>query len=207
MGAQNHQAYVDHLKFSLLAYGRYKGCDLEVIKRAIAVAEQAHAQQKRDGGEPYIIHPLRVAMHVLVVYPPASTLEVAVALLHDILEDSPSWTKARVSAEFGDQIAQAVDILSKTSAEKELSAEEYKRHIINAPQYVRLIKLCDRLDNILSCRSCPDSAKVMRYLERTEAYYRDIAKETDERLLEVILEDITLQRGERTGCGNAVDKL
>ncbi len=207
MERDNHQGYVDHLKYSLLAYARYKGCDIKMITRAIAVAEEAHESQKRDGGEPYIVHPIRVAIHLLVVYPQTSTLELAVALLHDILEDSLRWTRAKLAAEFGEDVAQAVDILSKTTAEKDLSAEEYKKHIVNAPQFVRRIKLCDRLDNILSCRSCPDSHKVMRYLEKTEAYYRDIARETDDRLLEVILDDIALQRLDRETCGKTVDKL
>jgi (p)ppGpp synthase/HD superfamily hydrolase len=191
MDSAVHNFYVDHLEASLLAYCRYRFGSDATVRRAIALAKESHSQQIRDGGEPYIIHPLRVANHYLVVNPSASESEVATAILHDVLEDNSALTRARLAEIMGDEIAAAVDILSKKTSEKFLSAEEYKIGIINASPFVRIIKLCDRLDNLISLRSCPDSQKRHRYLTRTEAYYEAIAKDTDPTLFRVILEEIS----------------
>lgn len=203
----NDRHYIEHLEFSLRAYARYRWGDDSLIRKGIEIARDAHAGQVRDGGEPFLVHPLRVATHFLVIAARASQEQVVVALLHDVLEDAPAWTRGRLEEMFGSEIAAAVDCLSKTTGEKHLSAEQYKEAIINAPQYVRLIKLCDRLDNILSLRTCPDVDKRRRYLERTLTYYEAIAAGVDERLLRVIAEEIELQRDrEPAAVEKSVDK-
>ncbi len=200
--ANVRQLYIEPLKHSLRAYARYRWGTDELVVRALEVAETAHRGQLRDGGEPFLIHPIRVALHFLMVYAKATAQQTAVALLHDVLEDSPEWTKARLEEIFGPIVARDVETLSKYTCERVLSAAEYKNLIINAPLYVRIIKLCDRLDNIISLRTSPDRAKVWRYLERTEDYYRDIAEASDDRLFQTILDEISLQKHEL----EAVDK-
>jgi GTP pyrophosphokinase len=192
--SNQHGLYIEHLKYMLRAHVRYRWGNDGLVARAIEVAEGAHSHQQRDGGEPFIIHPLRVALHFLLVYPKATPEMVAVAVLHDVLEDAPYWSRDKLNAIFGDYVADGVERLSKTTSERSLSAAEYKRLIISSPEYIRVIKLCDRLDNIISLRTCPDTDKVQRYLDRTEAYYRDIAESSDQRLLGVILEEIDLIR-------------
>ncbi|MGB9692284.1 MAG: HD domain-containing protein [Candidatus Sumerlaeaceae bacterium] len=197
-----HRLYLEPLKHTLRAYARYRWGSEENIVRALEIAEAAHAGQYRDGGEPFMVHPLRVAIHFLMVYPQATPEQTVAALLHDVLEDSPEWTRYRLAELFGNAIARDVETLSKTTRDKQLSASQYKQQILRAPLHIRLIKLCDRLDNIISLRTNPDVAKVRRYLERTEEYYRDIAQDSDEKLFRTILEEIDLQRHEL----EAVDK-
>ncbi|MCX7625679.1 MAG: HD domain-containing protein [Candidatus Sumerlaeaceae bacterium] len=189
-------AYIQSLKHTLLAHARYRWSSDQLLNAALEVAEAAHRHQRRDGGEPYIIHPLRVALNFLLVHPHATEAMLVVALLHDVMEDAHEWTRQRLAAVFGTEVADGVERLSKVTHERELSAEEYKRLIINSPHFIRLIKLCDRLDNIISLRHCPDEVKVRRYLNKTEAYYREIARDCDEDLLRVILEEIEIIKKE-----------
>jgi len=174
---------------------------MELTARAIEVAEQAHDGQKRDGGEPFLVHPLRVATHLFVVRPDVTEQELAVAILHDVLEDSPEWDRGRLAGLFGESIAATVDALSKSTVEKSLSPDDYKQALLSAPHFVRVIKLCDRLDNIISLRTCPEAAKVQRYYAGTTTWYRDIAAATDEKLFEVIADEIASQGRAAGGCG------
>lgn len=192
----NCTAYIESLKHTLRAHARYRWSHDELLTAAIEVAEAAHRDQRRDGGEPYIIHPLRVALNFLLIYPSATEAMLAVAVLHDVMEDAHEWTRQRLTALFGEEVADGVERLSKVTHKRELSAKDYKNLIINSSRYIRIIKLCDRLDNIISLRQCPDLDKVKRYLSRTEAYYQEIAKGCDEVLLRVILEEIDQIRKE-----------
>lgn len=186
-----HHSYVLHARDTLLAYTRHKCGEDALVRRALSRAEQSHQGQTRDGGEPYIIHPIRVATHFLALWPGLVAQEqIASAVLHDVLEDDRTLRYEDLVAEFGPEVASAVEALSKDTAEHVLSPGEYRERILAAPPFVRLIKLCDRLDNILSLRSCPDHDKVRRYLERTEAYYRVIGESVDRALLDIILKAI-----------------
>lgn len=189
-------AYIESLKHTLRAHARYRWSHDDLLSAAIEVAQAAHRDQQRDGGEPYLIHPLRVALNFLLIYPNATQSMLAVAVLHDVMEDAHEWTRQRLAALFGEEVADGVERLSKVTHERELSADGYKQLIVSSPHFIRVIKLCDRLDNIISLRQCPDLGKVKRYLSRTEAYYREIAKGCDEVLLRVILEEIDMIRKE-----------
>jgi GTP pyrophosphokinase len=183
--------FVRHGEETLFAYARYRCGGDDIVRRAVARARKSHALQKRDGGEPYIVHPLRVATHFMQFMQGDILQEdVATAVLHDVLEDDPEVTAKMLQAEFGVEVASAVEMLSKDTPERRLTAEEYRQQVLAAPLKVRVIKLCDRLDNLLSLHSCPDSGKVRRYRERTADYYGAIGTATDTRLLQIILDEL-----------------
>ena len=87
-------------------------------------------------------------------------------------------------------VADAVLVLSRKTPDWKLSAEDYRIALLKAPRFAQVIKLCDRFDNILSLYTCPDAAKVGRYLDQTEYYYGDLGRAAHGQLLQVILAEI-----------------
>jgi guanosine-3',5'-bis(diphosphate) 3'-pyrophosphohydrolase len=132
--------------------GRTPKVDLREIQRAYAFAEDSHRGQKRLSGEDFIEHPLAVAEIMADLGMDQTTLQAA--LLHDVVEDT-QLTLEDIRAEFGDQVTQIVDGLTKLdkikfrSREQE-QAENVRKMIIAMARDIRvlLIKLADRLHNM-----------------------------------------------------------
>ncbi|MBX7214860.1 MAG: bifunctional (p)ppGpp synthetase/guanosine-3',5'-bis(diphosphate) 3'-pyrophosphohydrolase [Thermoflexales bacterium] len=123
----------------------------ELIKRAFALAEEAHHLQRRKSGEPYILHPIAVAELLGHMNLDASAL--AAALLHDVVEDT-GVTLDDLRAQFGDEIASLVDAVTKLSKTADYrtdrEAESLRKMmvgVIKDPRVI-LIKLADRLHNM-----------------------------------------------------------
>ena len=142
--------------------------DVAVITRAYDVAARAHDGQLRKSGEPYITHPLAVAMILaeLGLTPPT----LAAALLHDTVEDTDYGLEA-LRADFGDEIAMLVDgvtKLDKVTYGQAAQAETLRKMVIAMARDIRvlLIKLADRLHN----------ARTWRYVSRESAQRK--ARET-----------------------------
>lgn len=133
---------------------------MSTLERAIAIAEAAHAGQTDKAGQPYVGHPRRVMAHV-------ETLEQRiVAVLHDVVEDSPAWSFERLRQEgFSERIVEAVDALTKRKSE---AYEEAVRRSKSNP-IARVVKLADVRDNMDMTR-IPDPAP--RDLARREKYVR-----------------------------------
>ncbi len=140
------------------------GADLDLIKKAYNFAKELHKDQKRKSGEPYIIHPLSVAMILAKMNMDEST--IAAALLHDTVEDT-NTTLEDLSKEFSPEIAMLVDGVTKLSAfsvpnEQNLAkgtafksradrqAENLRKIFISMAKDIRviLIKFADRLHNM-----------------------------------------------------------
>ena len=142
----------------------------ELLDRVYAYAERMHEGQKRDSGEPYIVHPAAVAEILLDLGLDCST--VAAALLHDCIEDTAA-TEAEIRELFGSKIAELVlgvtklDKITFKSKEEE-QAENFRRMFFAMAKDIRviLIKLADRLHNMRTIESIS--------FERQQA----IAKET-----------------------------
>jgi GTP diphosphokinase / guanosine-3',5'-bis(diphosphate) 3'-diphosphatase len=123
-----------------------------LIRKAYAVAYEAHEGQTRSSGEPYIDHPVAVALLLLDLRLDAAS--IAAALLHDVVEDT-SVTKEQVAQLFGDEIAQVVDGVTKLTVleaqtKEEAQAGTYRKMFIamaDDPRVV-LVKLADRLHNM-----------------------------------------------------------
>lgn len=125
---------------------------LVVVERAYRVAEEAHRQQKRITGEPYIVHPLSVAK--ILAESKLDATSLTAALLHDTLEDT-DLTYEQLQAQFGLDVAQIVDGVTKLerldfSNLLEHQTENYRKMFLAMAKDMRviLIKLADRLHNM-----------------------------------------------------------
>lgn len=144
--------------------------DFELIERAYNYARMAHAGQKRISGEPYIIHPVEVAMILTEIE--LDTPSLCAALLHDVVEDT-SLTYINILNDFGEEIALLVDGVTKLNrldfaSREDAQAENLRKMFIAMARDIRviLIKLADRLHNM----------RTLNY--QNERKQKEIAKET-----------------------------
>lgn len=133
--------------------------ELELVKRAYEFARDKHEGQYRKTGEPYITHPLSVAMILTEIYADAETLSAG--LLHDVLEDC-DCTEEEMEKEFGKSITRIVQGVTKLSrihfsTENDYLIEYYKKIIVGMSEDVRVIivKLADRLHNLRTLWALP----------------------------------------------------
>lgn len=130
-----------------------------LLQRAIAIAREAHAGQVDLAGKPYIAHPLRVMGAV------EGEEAKIVAVLHDVVEDSPDWPLAKLQAEgFPADVLAAVDALSRKEGE---AYEAFIERVALDP-LAKLVKLADLADNLSRPASLKASLKA-RYLKAVEA--------------------------------------
>jgi GTP pyrophosphokinase len=134
------------------AVGAYDRLDHDVLVRAYRFTEIAHAGQVRHSGEPYVSHCVEVARILADLQ--LDTTTVASGLLHDIVEDT-QYTVADVEAEFGPEVAQIVDGLTKIAnlpltSREDRQVENYRKLLLSIAKDARviLIKLADRLHNM-----------------------------------------------------------
>ncbi|WP_158864476.1 RelA/SpoT family protein [Leifsonia sp. AG29] len=146
--------------------------DLSLIERAYAVAEKAHAGQKRRSGEPYITHPVAVAQIIADLGIGAKT--IAAALLHDTVEDT-AYTLDELRDQFGDEIAMLVDGVTKLDKVKygdSAQAETVRKMIVAMSKDIRvlIIKLADRLHNARTWGFVPAESATRKATETLEIY-------------------------------------
>ena len=142
----------------------YRDDELETVKHAYDVAKEHHKNQLRQSGEPYIIHPIAVAS--ILADLGMDSQSVAAALLHDTVEDT-DVTKADIEREFGDEIAQLVDGVTKlakvpTETKAEAQAENIRKMLLAMSNDIRviIIKLAPRLS--VPCISCNRKTLILR---------------------------------------------
>ena len=134
--------------------------DKDLIRHAFDVAVEAHSEQRRKTGEPYIYHPIAVAKIVAYEIGLGAT-SIAAALLHDVVEDT-HYTIEDIEQLFGETIARIVNGLTKISRlnkEKDASiqAENFRKMLLTLHDDVRviLIKIADRLHNMQTMDAMP----------------------------------------------------
>ncbi len=133
-----------------------------LVKKAYEFAQNAHHDQVRKSGEPYFIHPVSVASILTELMIDAPT--IAAGFLHDTVEDCPDITLATIEKEFGDEVAQLVDGVTKLDKldftnREEQKAESLRKMILAMSKDIRvvIIKLADRLHNMRTLRFQPES--------------------------------------------------
>ena len=156
---------------------RVTGEDLERIKEAYRVAREAHKNQKRKSGEPYIIHPIAVARIAGLELQLGANPEIA-AFLHDVVEDT-HYTVDEVEQKFGADVAFLVRVVTKQKKDHyEMSKQlDNFKQILDSVRYdIRaiLVKLADRLHNMRTLDSMrPD--KQMKIAGETDYFYAPLA--------------------------------
>ncbi len=152
--------------------------DKKNMRRAYEMAVEAHREQRRKSGEPYILHPIEVARICAEEVGLGPTAVVA-ALLHDVVEDT-DVTLDQIKIEFGEKIATIVDGLTKLDATEtdgdSLQAENFKKILGTLVDDVRivLIKMADRLHNMRTLGSMPHH-KQLKIAAETEYIYAPLA--------------------------------
>jgi len=145
--------------------------DLKRVEEAYEVAEKAHREQKRDNGEPYIIHPIAVA-NILAGFR-MDVPSIMVGLLHDTVEDT-GITPAFLKDRFGETVASLVDGVTKLTrlelqSDRTKQAENFRKLVLAMSRDIRvlIVKLADRLHNM----------RTLHYVQRQDRRLR-IARET-----------------------------
>ena len=158
---------------------RYPQADLAQLTRAFEVAERAHHSQTRVTGEPYVTHPIAAAQILADIG--IDPIAVTAALLHDVPEDT-DFTLADIEEQFGQEVAQLVDGVTKlskfsTHTHEEQQAENIRKMFLAMAEDIRvvLIKLADRLHNMRTLYALP-SEKQVRIARQTLEIYAPLAE-------------------------------
>ena len=187
------------------------GDGYKLVEKAYKFAEQAHAGQKRKSGEPYFIHPCFVAsiLTELMIDPPT----IAAGLLHDTVEDCEGITLDVIRQEFGDEVAQLVDGVTKLNKldfadKEEAQAESLRKMILAMSKDIRvvLIKLADRLHNMRTMKWQKPERQVAIARETLEIY-APLAHRLGVYAIKQELEDLSLRYIDPVGYQNLVQKV
>ncbi|HEY8364737.1 MAG TPA: bifunctional (p)ppGpp synthetase/guanosine-3',5'-bis(diphosphate) 3'-pyrophosphohydrolase [Haloplasmataceae bacterium] len=148
--------------------------NIRIIEKAFKYAEEKHQNQFRKSGEPYIIHPLEVAIILTSFNAGPST--IAAGLLHDILEDT-GITSEEMTKEFGEEITTLVDGVSKLGQIKYVSKEQalaqnHQKMFLAMARDIRviIIKLADRLHNMRTLKYMPVEKQISISKETLEIF-------------------------------------
>jgi GTP diphosphokinase / guanosine-3',5'-bis(diphosphate) 3'-diphosphatase len=169
---EQHQDLIDELIAEVAEYN--PDVDRDLLARAFRFAAKAHAGQQRRSGEEFIQHPYSVARICAELQ--LDDWTIAAALLHDVVEDT-DVTLDEVTAEFGEEIAQLVDGVTKLTrvsfqSREQAEAENYRKMILAMAQDpgVILIKLADRLHNLRTIEYLGKQKQVQKAREALEVY-------------------------------------
>src|SRR6266511_2063751 len=169
---ERHQELIDELITTVAAYN--PDVDRDLLARAFHFAAVAHEGQQRRSGEDFINHPWGAAKICAELRLDEET--IAAALLHDVVEDTDTDIK-EVRAEFGDEIAQLVEGVTKLTriqfqSREQAEAENYRKMIVAMAQDVRviLIKLADRVHNMRTIEYLGKQKQIQKAKETLEVY-------------------------------------
>ncbi|HIR35995.1 MAG TPA: bifunctional (p)ppGpp synthetase/guanosine-3',5'-bis(diphosphate) 3'-pyrophosphohydrolase [Candidatus Faecimorpha stercoravium] len=185
--------------------------DLSMVAKAYQVASDAHNGQLRQSGEPYIIHPLKVAIILADLELDLETIEAG--LLHDVVEDT-KVSKEDIVQQFGAEVAALVDGVTKlktltyTTSKEEIQAENYRKMFMAMAKDIRviLIKLADRLHN-LQTLEYKSKEKQLEKARETLDIYAPIANRLGISKIKVDLEDLSLKYLEPEAYHNLTQQI
>ena len=151
--------------------------EVERVHRAYDLAEEAHRPQRRKSGEPYILHPIAVAM-IMANEIGLGANPICAALLHDVVEDTDHTVK-EIREMFGEDVATLVNVVTKRKREKyetSLQVDNYKQMLQSIHYDIRalLLKLADRLHNMRTLKSMPPH-KQLKIASETDYFYAPLA--------------------------------
>ncbi|MBU3918359.1 HD domain-containing protein [Patescibacteria group bacterium] len=163
--------------------------------KALFWAEQGHQNQFRDSGVLYIIHPLRSTLILVEELGIQDNRMLCASLMHDLVEDS-GYTIEHIESQFGRETARLVKGATRTRPENETEEEKLRdkpkkfKEIAESDKNLRLIKLCDILDNMRAMEYIPEThinyPKISRWKNELKEYVLPIAENTNEKLYNLL---------------------
>jgi len=183
----------------------------KTLSKAYNFALEAHQNQKREEGVPYIIHPVAVAKILTDLKLDSAT--ITTGLLHDTIEDT-KVTYESVKKEFGEEVANLVDGVTKISAlESKASsvskAENFRKLILATSKDIRvlLVKLADRLHNMRTIQFVKDKDKIIHKAKETMEIYAPLADRMGMNRIRDELEDLSFSVLNKPGRDLILERL
>ena len=169
----------------------------ETLNKAYNFALKAHENQKRDSGDPYVIHPVAVANILTDLKLDSAT--IATGLLHDTIEDTYA-TYQTIKEEFGQEVADLVEGVTKISALENQAkvnskAENFRKLILATSKDIRvlLVKIADRLHNMRTINAIEKTDKKERIAKETMEIYSPLADRMGMNRIRDELEDLSFE--------------
>lgn len=174
---------------------RFSTEEQRVLQKVYAYAKEMHTGQERDGGTPYIIHPLRAA-NCLIKEVGITDADIVIAtLLHDVVEDTPATLEV-IEEKYGSRVRGLVKDLTRERPENETEEQKkqskplkFKWFIEEAPTEAALIKCADLLDNMRSWWHIPVGHKVEskfpRWFGETIEWNLPLAQKASQKMVEL----------------------
>lgn len=191
--------------------------DITMIEKAYRIASQAHKDQLRKSGEPYIIHPLNVAIILAELELDKET--IVAGILHDVVEDT-IMTEEDLIREFDEDVALLVDGVTKlenlplshsddpTDTKLEMQAENLRKMFLAMAKDIRviMIKLADRLHNMRTLKYQKPESQI-RIARETREIYSPIAQRLGISRIKIELDDLSMKYLEPDVYYDLVDKI
>ncbi len=169
----------------------------ERLDKAFNFAVKAHKNQKRASGDPYSVHPIEVANILTELKLDSAT--ITTGLLHDTIEDTFA-TYETIKSEFGDEVAELVDGVTKISvfentAGSNSKVENFRKLILATSKDIRvlLVKIADRLHNMRTIKAIPKVEKRQRIAQETMEIYAPLADRMGMHRIRDELEDLSFE--------------
>jgi len=169
----------------------------EKLDKAFNFAVKAHQNQKRASGDPYSVHPIEVANILTELKLDSAT--ITTGLLHDTIEDTFA-TYETIKNEFGDEVAELVDGVTKISvfentAGSNSKVENFRKLILATSKDIRvlLVKIADRLHNMRTIKAIPKEEKRQRIAQETMEIYAPLADRMGMHRIRDELEDLSFE--------------
>ena len=174
-----------------------KFVNMDRLNKAYDFAIKAHSNQKRASGDPYSVHPIEVANILTELKLDSAT--ITTGLLHDTIEDTFA-TYETIKGEFGEEVAELVDGVTKISvfentAAANSKAENFRKLILATSKDIRvlLVKLADRLHNMRTIKSIKQEDKRKRISQETMEIYAPLADRMGMHRIRDELEDLSFE--------------